>query len=59
MNTIQSLMKNCDSLSQFCHGCIIGVAEYLLQFPKKDMKDMINREIEEFKAKKSKIDGYG
>ena len=30
----------------------IGVAEYMLQFPEKDIKDMINREIEEFVAEK-------
>ena len=30
----------------------IGVAEYMLQFPPKDMKDMINKEIEEFTAEK-------
>ena len=30
----------------------IGVAEYLLQFPEKDIKDMISREIEEFATEK-------
>ena len=30
----------------------IGVAEYMLQFPEKDFKEMINREIEEFATEK-------
>ena len=30
----------------------IGVAEYKLQFPEKEIKDLINREVEEFTAKK-------
>jgi predicted nuclease of restriction endonuclease-like (RecB) superfamily len=30
----------------------IGVAEYNLQFPEKEMKEMISREIEEYKAEK-------
>jgi len=30
----------------------IGVAEYMLQFPEKDIKEIINREIEEFATEK-------
>ena len=30
----------------------IGVAKYMLQFPEKDIKDMISREIEEFATEK-------
>jgi len=30
----------------------IGVAEYLLQFPEKEIKELINREVEEFTAEK-------
>ena len=30
----------------------IGVAEYMLQFPEKEIKELINREVEEFNAEK-------
>jgi len=30
----------------------IGIAEYLLQFPEKEIKELINREVEEFTAEK-------
>jgi hypothetical protein len=30
----------------------IGVAEYMLQFPEKEIRDVIVREIEEFSAEK-------
>jgi len=54
-------IQKCNAALHFYHGDIIGVAEYLLQFPEKDMKEMINREIEEFKAEKNiqKTDNYG
>jgi len=32
----------------------IGVAEYMLQFPEKEIKELINREVEEFTSEKSK-----
>jgi len=32
----------------------IGVAEYMLQFPEKEIKELINRELEEFTAEKLK-----
>ena len=31
----------------------IGVAEYMLQFPEKEIKELINRELEEFTAEKN------
>jgi len=31
----------------------IGVAEYRLQFPEKEIKELISREIEEFSAEKA------
>jgi len=32
----------------------IGVAEYMLQFPEKEIKELINREVKEFVAEKNK-----
>ena len=31
----------------------IGVAEYKLQFPEKEIRELINREVEEFAAEKT------